>query len=117
MIETILSTLLMGCGLFILGIATLGVFRFDYVLNRIHVAAKCDTLGAIFFLSGLAVWEGLSLTTLKLLLIITFLWITNPVAAHLVARTEFRTNPDLENMCEVIEADREEKRGSDNGVY
>jgi len=108
MIRTVLSLILMGSGLFILGIATVGIFRFKYVLNRIHVAAKCDTLGAIFFLSGLAVWSGWNLTSLKILLILAFLLITNPVASHLVARTEIRTNPELEDMCKVIELKQEE---------
>ena len=103
MISIILSIGLMSCGLFILGIATLGIFRFDDVLNRIHVAAKCDTLGAIFFLSGLAVLEGFSFITFKLALIILFQWLTNPVAIHFVARTEFHTAVDLKDKCEVIE--------------
>ena len=102
MIATILSFILMSCGLFILGIATLGIFRFDDVLNRIHVAAKCDTMGAIFFLSGLAVWEGFSFVTLKLALLLLFQWLTNPVAIHLVARTEFHTAQDIKDRCEFI---------------
>jgi len=108
MIRTVISVLLISGGLFILGIATFGIFRFNYVLNRIHVAAKCDTLGSVLFLAGLAVWGGWSIVTLKLLLIAIFLWITNPVAIHLVARTEIRTNPDLEEMCEIIDVRKED---------
>jgi len=104
MILTILSFILMGCGLFILGVATSGIFRFDDVLNRIHVAAKCDTMGAIFFLSGLAVLEGFTLITFKLALILLFQWLTNPVAIHLVARTEFHTAQDLGDRCETLDA-------------
>ena len=103
MVRTILSFVLMGCGLFILGVATFGIFRLDDVLNRIHVAAKCDTMGAIFFLSGLAVLEGFGFVTFKLMLIILFQWLTNPVAFHLVARTELHTAPDLKDRCEIID--------------
>ncbi len=102
MIRMILAAILIGAGLFVLAVATLGIFRFHYVLNRIHVAAKCDTLGAMLFLSGLAVLEGFSFSTLKLILIIVFLWFTNPVASHLVTRVEFQTAAELEDECEVI---------------
>ena len=34
-------------GVFVLCVATFGIFRFEYALNRIHVAAKCDTLGSM----------------------------------------------------------------------
>ena len=46
MIRLVIAAVLILGGLFVLGIATLGIFRFESVLNRIHVAAKCDTLGA-----------------------------------------------------------------------
>ncbi|MEL7624910.1 MAG: monovalent cation/H(+) antiporter subunit G [Clostridiales bacterium] len=108
MIRTVLAALLMGAGLFVLAVATLGIFRFRYVLNRIHVAAKCDTLGAMLFLSGLAVLEGFSFAAFKLILIIIFLWFTNPVASHLVTRVEFQTAAELEHECEVI---RDRKEG------
>jgi multicomponent Na+:H+ antiporter subunit G len=101
MIRFIIALLLIGIGLFILGVATLGIFRFNYVLNRIHVAAKCDTLGAICILAGLMVVDGISFISFKLLLIIVFLWLTNPVASHLICKTEVLTNPDLPKECEV----------------
>lgn len=94
MIKFFVSAILIIPGLFILGAATLGIFRFRYVLNRLHVVAKCDTLGAFLVLSGLMVAEGLSFTTLKLLLIIAFLWLSNPVASHLISKTEVLTNPE-----------------------
>jgi multicomponent Na+:H+ antiporter subunit G len=103
MTATFISLTLMGCGLFILGVATFGIFRFDDVFNRIHVAAKCDTMGAILFLSGLVVLEGVSFITFKLVLIILFQWLTNPVAIHFVAETEFRTATDLEDRCMIID--------------
>ena len=103
MIRIVLSVGLMVCGLFVLGIATLGMFRFDDVLNKIHVAAKCDTMGAMLFLLGLAVWGGLGFAALKLALVILFLWLSNPVASHLVAKTEFHTAADLGERCEIID--------------
>ena len=46
MIRVIVAGVLMFAGLFVLSVATVGIFRFSTMLNRIHVAAKCDTLGA-----------------------------------------------------------------------
>lgn len=117
MIRLIIAALLIGCGLFVLAVATLGIFRLDYVLNRVHMAAKCDTLGGILFLLGLIVWAGPSAATPKLLLILVFLWTANPVASHLIARTEILlagesagkdssdNNPNNNLNYEVIEDD------------
>lgn len=82
--------LLCGLGTFVIEI--IGVFRFRYVLNRMHAAAIGDTLGIGFALSGLIVISGLNFTSLKLLLVIVFLWFSSPVSSHLIARLEVSTN-------------------------
>lgn len=105
MIRLAISSVLILSGLFVLGIATLGIFRFDTVLNRIHVAAKCDTLGALLVLSGLIVLSGLGAFSLKLALVIAFLWLTNPVASHLVARAEVATNERIRETCDLLDID------------
>lgn len=103
MVRIIVATLLLLLGLFILGVATLGIFRFNYILNRLHVAAKCDTLGAFLVLASLMIFEGISPVSIKIFLIIVFLWVTNPVASHLIGKTEVLTNPQLKKECEVME--------------
>ena len=67
----------------------MGLLRFNDVFTRAHSAAKCDTLGAVLSLFALIIYSGWSSTSLKLILVIVFLWITNPTATHLIARAEF----------------------------
>lgn len=103
LIRLILMTLFIGSGLFIFGVATFGLFKFDYILNRVHVAAKCDTLASLLVITGIIIYSGVSFLSLKLILVIVFLWLTNPVATHLVGQTEIITNKDIKKECEVIE--------------
>ena len=112
MTRVIIAGVLMLAGLFVLGIATAGIFRFSTMLNRIHVAAKCDTLGALLVLSGLIVLSGFTVYSLKLGLVIVFLWLCNPAASHLVARAEVKTNPNLEQICDFV--DLTEEKANDN---
>ena len=99
------SAFLILSGLFVLGVATAGIFRFSTMLNRIHAAAKCDTLGALLVLFGLVVMSGFTVFSLKMLLVILFLWLSNPVATHLVARAEVQTNQNLVDFCDMMELD------------
>ena len=89
--------LLVGLGIFLLQI--FGVFKFKYVLNRMHAAAMGDTLGIGFSLTGLMVLCGLNATSLKMALIIAFLWLASPVSSHLISRLEVVTNEHLEAHC------------------
>ena len=100
-----LAALLMLAGLVTLLATTVGLFRFDYVLNRIHVAAKCDTFGVLLTFSSLMVMSGWNAASLKLFLIIVILWIANPVSGHLIAHIETAVNPNIREECEVISYD------------
>ena len=98
-----LVALFLLSGLFVMGVATLGLFRLHYVLNRIHAASKCDALGITLILISVAIHMGTYFTTLKLFFLAVFIWLTNPVAAHMIGRAEVLTNPYLEDECEVVE--------------
>lgn len=95
------SFLLAGLGVFT--VQVFGVFKFDYVLNRMHAAAMGDTLGIGISLVGLIILSGWNFASLKMALIIIFLWNASPVSSHLIARLEATTNPHLERCCEMEE--------------
>ena len=101
--RTIFAGIFLFSGLFTLGIATLGLFRLSNVLNRLHAAAKCDTLGALLVLISLIIIAGLSFTALKFVILIVFIWLTNPLSAFMIARAEVLTNPNIEEECDVME--------------
>ena len=94
------ALLLLG-GMITLIATAIGIFRFKYVLNRIHAAAKCDTFGILLTFLSLIVMLGWSTASLKLLLIIVFLWIANPLAGHLIAQLEVTTNPNVKGEYKV----------------
>ena len=110
-----LSALLTGIGLFTLISAVLGTFRFRYALSRLHAAALADTLGALSITAGLALAEGFTPTSLKLLAVVVFLWLTSPVSSHLIARLEVTINDTLAQDMRVEDSAyvRQEKDGDE----
>ena len=73
-------------GLFFTFVSTLGVIRLPDVFSRAHTASQADTLGAGFALAGVALSLGWGATTFKTVLLLVFIFITNPTAAHAIAR-------------------------------
>ena len=100
-------------GLFVLISGVVGVFRFPYALSRIHAAALGDTLGIGLMILGVMVAEGFSVITLKLLVVMLFLWLTSPVASHLIGRMEVTINDELDRDMTVADLDAvwQEKEG------
>ena len=59
---------------------------FSECLTRMHAAAMGDTLGLGLIILGLIVLFGFTFTTVKLVLVVAFLWTTGPVSSHLIAQ-------------------------------
>jgi multicomponent Na+:H+ antiporter subunit G len=57
-----------------------------------HAAAMGDTLGIALSMIGLIILCGINFTSVKMILVIVFLWFASPVASHTVARFEVATN-------------------------
>jgi multicomponent Na+:H+ antiporter subunit G len=73
-------------GLFFFFVGTVGLIRLPDVLTRMHATTKCDTLGAGLIVLGVVLYLGFTLASLKALLILAFIWLTNPTAAHIIAK-------------------------------
>ena len=109
-IRFIIGAVLLLLGLAIFTFEMIGVFRFRYVLNRMHAAAMGDTLGIGFAILGLIVMSGLNLTSLKLFLVILFLWFSSPVSSHLIARLEVTTDEESEQHYKKIALEQAQSR-------
>ena len=87
-IRFLLGTFCLAFGLFFIVTSVIGNFRFKFALNRMHSAALGDTLGLLGVILGACFYNGLNVTTLKLLAVVALVWITSPVASHLIMLME-----------------------------
>lgn len=91
MIREIIAAIFVAGGVFFFLVSVIGLIRLPDIYMRVHATAKGDTLGLGLALLGAMVYLGFSFTSLKLLLIITFIWITSPTAAHLIGKSAYRS--------------------------
>lgn len=88
-IRTVVTGIFLALGCFLLVVASIGVIRFPDFYTRMHAAGKVDTLGQFFILAGLMVYAGLSLVSLKLLVIMGLIFLINPTASHFLAKAAY----------------------------
>ncbi len=86
----IISLISLIGGLFFLFVGTVGLLRLPDVFNRLHATTKCDTLGAGLVLLSLAL-QSTAAVGIRLALIVLFIIVTNPTAAHVIARAAYKT--------------------------
>ena len=104
----ILGVAFIFMGLLVFVIQLIGVFKFKYILNRMHAAGMGDTMGLSLCLIGTMFLFGWCFTSFKIAMIAAFLWLASPVSSHLISRLEVTTNEDLEEYCRI-----EKKKGGD----
>ena len=82
--------ILLCLGLLIFIGTTVGLLRFPDFYSRVHAAGKGDTLSTVLLLSGFALYNlhhlntATLLTSLKILLIVVFIFIASPTATHAI---------------------------------
>ncbi|MDH3378098.1 MAG: monovalent cation/H(+) antiporter subunit G [Gammaproteobacteria bacterium] len=64
----------------------IGLLRFPDFFTRLHAASVTDTLGTGLILLGLMLQSGFSQASVKLILILVFLFFSSPTAAHALAK-------------------------------
>ena len=80
----IIGAIITLLGSLVLLVAALGLLRMPDVYNRLQVGTKSSTLGTIMTFFGLFLimpqWWG------KLIMLVVFVMVTNPVSSHVLAR-------------------------------
>lgn len=87
---SILTILLISTGILFLSISAIGAIRLPDFFSRAHAMGVVDTLGCLFVLSGLMVSHGFTLISLKLFLLILFIFIANPTVTHIFVRAAYK---------------------------
>jgi len=73
-------------GVFFGFVAVVGLIRLPDLYTRAHSTSKSETLGAVLALGAVAITFDGTLSTLKTVLLLVFMFVTNPTAAHAISR-------------------------------
>ena len=87
---TVLAIGLIVLGLYFLIVGSIGMLRLPNVFVRAHALSLTDSLGAVLVLAGLAVHQGFSMNSLKIMIVLVLVYLLNPVIAHATIRAAHR---------------------------
>lgn len=113
MIEIMMSSII---AFFILGgaffgfVAAIGIIRLPDMYTRLHAASKSSTLGVMMMMTGtfLYFWYVEGYVDTELILAVLFIFITAPVAAHLLSRSAFHADVEPYQLTILNELKRDE---------
>jgi multicomponent Na+:H+ antiporter subunit G len=91
-VQNILTIILVSAGAFFMFVGSLGLIRLPDFFSRAHAQGKVDTMAVLLIITGLIVYEGLTLNSGKLLVIVAFVALTNPVGTNALVGEAYKTN-------------------------
>jgi multicomponent Na+:H+ antiporter subunit G len=87
---SLLAAIFIVSGLFFFTGGSIGILRFPDFYSRLHPAGKLDTMGLLMTMTGMALYTlqeftlAAVFTSLKIILIVVFIFITSPTATHAI---------------------------------
>ncbi|MBU42528.1 MAG: cation:proton antiporter [Spirochaetaceae bacterium] len=89
-IQFFATIILISGGIFFMLVGSVGIIRLPDFFSRTHAVSKSDTLGVFLAIIGMIVYEGFTLSSGKLALIVLFIALANPIGTHALGRAAFR---------------------------
>ncbi|HOG75838.1 MAG TPA: monovalent cation/H(+) antiporter subunit G [Candidatus Marinimicrobia bacterium] len=111
MIRTLIGMAFILIGVTFDFLGVLGLVRLPDVYNRLQAATKCVTFGSAGLLFGVFILQGFNSFGFKVLIGTVFIFLTSPVAAHVIARAAHRSGIKLtkETVVDQYQEDHELK--------
>lgn len=88
--EAIAALFMLGGLVFFIGSA-IGMLRLPDFYTRIHASGNSETLGSMLSFIGLMIYEGPTLTALKMAFAFIIVFIANPIGSHILSKAAYKS--------------------------
>lgn len=88
--EFLAALFMMGGAIFFLASA-IGMMRLPDFYSRIHASGNSETLGCMLSFIGLMIYEGATLTTVKMALVFLIVFLANPIGSHILSKAAYKS--------------------------
>lgn len=86
---TILTSFFLIAGSFFIMLAALGILKFPDLYTRMHAASKAVSFGSGLMLLATVLYFKNWFVAVEAILIILFIFLTTPVASHMISRVAY----------------------------
>ena len=88
--EIIAALFVLSGSVFFVGSA-IGMLRLPDFYTRIHASGNSETLGCMLSFIGLMIYEGPTITALKMAIVFTIVFLANPIGSHILGKAAYKS--------------------------
>jgi multicomponent Na+:H+ antiporter subunit G len=89
-VREILTVVFLSLGFICFLITAIGVFRLKDFYARLHAAGICEAAGLVLCSVGFLIYEGPSITGLKIFAVFLAVFIASPIGTHIITRVAYK---------------------------
>lgn len=105
-----IAGLFLAGGAFFLLASAIGMLHLPDFYCRLHASGNSETLGVMLSFMGLVIYEGLTLTSLKMIMIFLLIFLGNPIGTHILSKAAYKSG---HHVWTLEEDAKEEKNHAD----
>lgn len=105
-----IAGLFLAGGAFFLLASAIGMLRLPDFYCRLHASGNSETMGVMLSFMGLVIYEGLTLTSLKMIMIFLLIFLGNPIGTHILSKAAYKSG---HHVWTLEEDAKEEKNHAD----
>ena len=105
-----IAGLFLAGGAFFLLASAIGMLRLPDFYCRLHASGNSETLGVMLSFMGLVIYEGLTLTSLKMIMIFLLIFLGTPIGTHILSKAAYKSG---HHVWTLEEDAKEEKNHAD----
>lgn len=105
-LREIIAGIFLAGGAFFLLASAVGMLRLPDFYCRLHASGNSETLGVMLSFLGLVVYEGLTLTSLKLILVFLLIFLGNPIGTHILSKAAYKSGHRVWTLEEDAKEDK-----------
>lgn len=106
----LIAEIFLAGGAFFLLASAIGMLRLPDFYCRLHASGNSETLGVMLSFMGLVIYEGLTLTSLKMIMIFLLIFLGNPIGTHILSKAAYKSG---HHVWTLEEDAKEEKNHAD----
>ena len=88
--EMAAALFIIGGLIFLIG-SGIGMLRLPDFYSRIHASGNSETLGCMLTFIGLMIYEGATLTSLKIAFVFLLVFMANPIGSHILSKSAYKS--------------------------
>jgi multicomponent Na+:H+ antiporter subunit G len=85
------------------------MLRLPDFYTRIHASGNSETLGCMLSFIGLMIYEGPTITALKMAIVFTIVFLANPIGSHILGKAAYKSGHRVLTAKDLAKEEKEEE--------